>query len=550
MDDVIKKYGDYKLYSFDIFDTLLGRLVGDPQGIFAIMQEKLQQETIYEALPYTLKRDFRFLRVYAESRARESIRNEKDEVTLEEIYTYIKDTYGLSTKEIFLLIELEIEVEELCSVPLPIVEDVKRLIELGKSVCFISDMYLSLDIIKGLLEKSEIQVERTQGIFLSSVYGETKSCGKLFDIVKKKLHIRVEEWLHVGDNKYSDIKMARAQGISTYWIRYREGDYFRKFLSYHYSTNPYVQLILGCSQLSSRTNSENSFLFSVAHRLAMPILVSYVEWILEQCQYKNIRNLYFIARDGYILKIIADRLIEFRDLSISTNYLYSSRLAWHISSKGEAERELLEKYIKQEINFDSEFALVDLFGSGKTINSLACHMYSVVRKQFRAFYFSSFSNKLPYLQKYEFCSHINQWDRIELFCKSPEGQCIGYQEKDNRVVPVCDIEMGEKIQEFGFDKYLAGVHSFMDYYVRTDRLNLPFKGLGTDIISSYLQYMKDFPDKDLREFLLNFPREKEEAKVIYNIDACRMLRNQVYKIKKLFNFIRYLKKRKFFYLIR
>ena len=47
---------------------------------------------------------------------------------------------------------------------------------------------------------------------------------------------------------------------------------------------------------------------------------------------KGIQKLFFIARDGYILKKIADILIEKYRYPIATVYLYGSRKAWRLPS--------------------------------------------------------------------------------------------------------------------------------------------------------------------------------------------------------------------------
>lgn len=70
----------------------------------------------------------------------------------------------------------------------------------------------------------------------------------------------------------------------------------------------------------------------MAISLSGPILTSYVNWVLQHCLNKKINRLYFIARDGYILKEIADILIQKNKYPITTKYIYGSRLAWRVPS--------------------------------------------------------------------------------------------------------------------------------------------------------------------------------------------------------------------------
>lgn len=63
-----------------------------------------------------------------------------------------------------------------------------------------------------------------------------------------------------------------------------------------------------------------------------PILVDYVEWVLEKTQSRGIQRLYFLARDGHILKEIAEHICDKRQLSVSCRYLYCSRYALRTAS--------------------------------------------------------------------------------------------------------------------------------------------------------------------------------------------------------------------------
>lgn len=71
-----------------------------------------------------------------------------------------------------------------------------------------------------------------------------------------------------------------------------------------------------------------------------PVLMDYVEWVLEQAQKKGLHRLYFLARDGHILQQIAKKICNRRELNIECRYLYCSRFAlrtaeYHLLSKEE-----------------------------------------------------------------------------------------------------------------------------------------------------------------------------------------------------------------------
>lgn len=76
----------------------------------------------------------------------------------------------------------------------------------------------------------------------------------------------------------------------------------------------------------------NSCAYNAGYSFGGPVLSSYIDWLLRECQQMDINRLYFISRDGYILKQIADAIIENKRLSIYTQYIYGSRKAWRFAS--------------------------------------------------------------------------------------------------------------------------------------------------------------------------------------------------------------------------
>ena len=61
-----------------------------------------------------------------------------------------------------------------------------------------------------------------------------------------------------------------------------------------------------------------------------PVLLDFVEWVLEEAQKQGIKRLYFLARDGYQMYLAAQQLCETRGLAVECRYLYGSRYAWRM----------------------------------------------------------------------------------------------------------------------------------------------------------------------------------------------------------------------------
>ena len=78
----------------------------------------------------------------------------------------------------------------------------------------------------------------------------------------------------------------------------------------------------------SRLNKSDAYVLGVS--VAGPIVYEYVEWVINLAQKENIKILYFVLRDGYILKKVADIIINARGLGIITEYVFGSRVAWRL----------------------------------------------------------------------------------------------------------------------------------------------------------------------------------------------------------------------------
>lgn len=543
-DNLEKKYGNYSLYSFDVFDTVITRTVSEPSGIFTIMQKYLENNffNIDNMLPLIC--DFKNIRINYERYAYEHRKNGVEEITLNDIYQYIGDNYNLSDKIILQLQKLEEQVEYENSIPLDsIITEIQELIEWGKRVIFISDMYLPCDIIRKLLVKANKNFA-TMPIYVSSNYKKTKSHGNLYHIVKNRENVSYDKWIHIGDNEWSDQKIPMKLGIHVLPIKALKTTSFEKFLNRNLKYNAYAQILTGISRLA-RSEKEN-FLYQIGCNYGAPILVAYVEWILRKTQEHEIKKLYFIARDGYIIKKIADRIIKKRDLCVQTKYIYGSRMAWYVED--EKNKDMLQKYIYQEVDWNNNrIAFIDSFGSGGSINSMANIIKTDKNVKWFAFFLQCGEKKTHCLKKYDFIHFIDIWDNIELFCKAPEGGCIGYKSFGNKIVPVCDEKVTEKIKNFGFSSYEKGIRNFMKYYVNVNGDFLYNSSRIQDIMYWYFKKINEFPDVQLRKFLVEFPRdeEKNRNKKIYFLG-----RKTELKLKKIKYIIKELEKTKIFNILK
>lgn len=295
INNLYSKISKYKYVSFDIFDTLIKRNVSNPKDIFDIIE-------------LTVRDDFANKRVKAEKIARKN--NKKGEVTLQDIYEY----YPSGNKE--KLIELELKTEYEAIVPnIPIVDIYKKCIEDKKVVFITSDMYWPINAVKELLKK--VGVTKYKKLYLSCTEYKTKSSGELFSYLLHDQMISASELIHIGDHPISDYKVPKQLGIAAVRIpkvlnriNFKknfngiQNNYLNSFINNTYSGNkdPYYEF--GYSQFGK-------------------LLMGYSYWIHKKALEKNVENLYFFSRDGWIMKKAYDLCIN--DPYIQTHYLEVSR---------------------------------------------------------------------------------------------------------------------------------------------------------------------------------------------------------------------------------
>lgn len=114
--------------------------------------------------------------------------------------------------------------------------------------------------------------------------------------------------------------------------------------------------------LDNMFNHEKSVVWQVTALAVAPVLISYVTWILNDCIKRNITRLYFLARDGFVLREIAERICNKNGWDIKCNYLYCSRLAlllpFFYTNKAEAIEKLFSKGYR--VSADIVFSRVGL----------------------------------------------------------------------------------------------------------------------------------------------------------------------------------------------
>lgn len=480
------------MVSFDIFDTLITRKTALPMGIFLRVQESADMPS-----------DFVEMRISAEKDARMyALQSDKEEITLKNIYELLSRRLGQNMDSV-MTVEVETEIDSVC--PLwSRINLLKDFIAKGERVVLISDMYLDEHIIRKMLLKVD-PIFKEIPIYVSCNYGKTKQSGSLFIEVASLEKIEFNDWVHYGDNHYSDFLVPRMLGINVIQVEKPQMTTWEKQLSerLHVEDNLLLQYYIGAAQIVREEHSLNS-VQKIGSSLGGMILYPYVTWLLLSCIKMRINRLYFLARDGYILKKIADKMILKQHLDIETKYIYSSRKAWRLGKDEIEKRNILVQYLNQEIDFkDDSFALVDLHGTGLTIEYLAdiLNDYGIDRK-IKVFYYDLAENRInEKFELYSFCS--DHTGLVELFCRAPHGATIGYDIDNGIVTPLLKETHEDMWNKAGLFDYFNGVELFADVISEWD---LDFRGHGVrKLTETALDCCRSPENKDILQFLGDFP---------------------------------------------
>lgn len=309
---------------------------------FSIMEKHLLQDSEYANFPEIVKQNFFIIRQEAENfiRTNKKLMYDEQDIKFEDIYKIIKNNYNLNETQINTLMNLELNTEIKNIIPIQKnINTLKELIFKNNRVVLISDMYHSEKTIRVFLSHIDPIFENIK-IYVSSEYNKTKTSSDLYNYVKEQENVEYENWTHYGDNSYSDIRKAKLLGIKAIYTPKKGLKGYEKSLllnSKISESNLYSQILIGTAKLTRTLSDYNDKIFDFGCSYAGPVLYNYVQWIIEQSLSRGIKTLYFIARDGYIPKLIADEIIKLKNLDLKTKYIYGSRAAWKIPSKNTVE---------------------------------------------------------------------------------------------------------------------------------------------------------------------------------------------------------------------
>ena len=320
------------IVSFDVFDTLLTRAIGEPIDLFLLLGRKLLLAGEITCSAEIFARD----RVHAEERAN-SLRHP---ATLEVIYRELVRSRGLLASRAESLAEAERQLERTLSRKVPGADQlVNQPREAGSAVIFVTDTYFSSAFIEKLLRAQGLYRPEDR-IFASCECHADKSLGLLFPYVSRSLGTKPSQLLHHGNHAIADCRNGRLSGWKVRFLPQANlNRYERALTAQAFATGGMSSLLAGSARsarLSSSSADTPSAITTVAAGVMAPTLVAWMMWTLRQAKRDGLERLYFVSRDGQVLLDIAQRLQPALGTTLDLRYLYSSRQATQLAGSPEA----------------------------------------------------------------------------------------------------------------------------------------------------------------------------------------------------------------------
>ena len=315
-DEFIAYLSTYDVISFDIFDTLITRLIYRPDDVFRIMAKKLDDSQFLEK------------RKQAEQVANEKL---KKDVNLDEIYHQFRFLNKLTEKQVQAIQKLETDLEvELCVPRKDMLDVINELNRQGKHVIFTSDMYLKESTIVKMLEKCGYR--NYNKLYLSNSINKRKDRKDMWPFLKKQ-YVR-KKIIHIGDNLNSDFVFPnqfhiRAIKISSSRELFEQSSLYLKSKSFIHdlSDSLLLGLLVNKTIFNSPFQTNISSLEDFAYVFHAPVLNEYLHFICEHTNNKKDKIL-FLAREGYYLQKLYEDYTKINLIKPCSNvYFLTSRKA-------------------------------------------------------------------------------------------------------------------------------------------------------------------------------------------------------------------------------
>ena len=309
-----KNLSKYEYISFDIFDTLVKRLVISNKDVYRLTANLYEKK--YLSPINTFVEDRSKIELLLWNKTSEGL------FTIDKIYEELEKVYDKSVCE--RLKDIELYVEKTIIERNEIFVELFSHIVVNHRVILISDMYLTTPYIESILHN--LKIEGYIKLYISGEKNCTKADGKLFNIVGNEL--KNKNIVHIGDSIKGDYIAPRLNRWKSQWIR----PYFNHYYNQKKCNTLADSLLVGI--INNRIMYAGNYWENVGFSILGPILLVYTKWIESNLKKENINTIVFLARDGYIVKQAFDLIFP---AFYVTKYMYISRKSALLSATRESD---------------------------------------------------------------------------------------------------------------------------------------------------------------------------------------------------------------------
>ncbi|GLC82493.1 hypothetical protein [Lacrimispora brassicae] len=327
--DLLQK--QYDVITFDVFDTMISRLIYEPDDVFHFMERKIQST-------YHKRVDYLSIRKKAEVIAWEE---KGDACNIHHIYNKLPEVSDFTREDAEALKQMEIDLEyELCIPRRDVLDIFNHLITVGKKIILISDMYLPGVIIDKMLKKCGYQ--GYEELWVSCDKGRRKDKGTMWEEFLERFG--QYPTIHIGDNPHSDGQMLENCGRE-YVLLLSSMEAFRSSIQYNKlggfsSTTVENSLVLGylinqCLynspfSLTRDGISKVSTIEGMSSGILAPIIVKFIEYL--QATSCSDTEFLFLSREGFFLEKVYEKYCHaFHKPERKHTYFLTSRRATSVA---------------------------------------------------------------------------------------------------------------------------------------------------------------------------------------------------------------------------
>ena len=311
--------------SCDIFDTLIFRHAGTIEQLWRQLAAQAYQSGL---LCNDDPDAFVEYRKEAEATARRYMmqREGHREVQLEQIYACWPSVPGAQLAQ--LEQQLEYDNWRLNSV---LVDWLVSQQQHGLPIVLLSDMYLPASLLQRFFSAKAPQL-LLHKIYVSCEYQASKQDGRLYQRLLAEQLWQPATVLHIGDDKITDLQMAKASGLSSCHVGL--GDDYLAQLKYEQRLYPLA--IPGLERLRRqwRWLSDGLASSELAGCVYAPVLYAFARWIIARCQQQGINTLFCLLREGDVIARLIEQIpghtLTVRTLAISRRSSFLPSHEWSL----------------------------------------------------------------------------------------------------------------------------------------------------------------------------------------------------------------------------